>query len=79
MIKWTMLEAANKLLFQWFFVRLTKSYDEYFGTGKPRGKYGWCLQYWIMPLSGWDYFYFPDYKWIGRPRMTKRILERIAP
>jgi len=71
----TKLEFVNRVFFQWIFVRLTKSYDEYFGNDKPRGKYGWCFMYWVHPKTGWS----DDYIFIGNKgmRLTRRFFERI--
>lgn len=71
----TKLEIANKFLFQFFFIRLTRNvYTEdlhqvhqlinfRFPGYKTPEKYQWySFQGWIIPFSGWN----NDFKFIGK-------------
>lgn len=62
---WTPLEAANKLVFQWFFVRLARSYktkDDYV-AGRVNAYH---FIGWIVPTSGWYDVWWPGYWRIGK-------------
>ncbi len=51
------LGLLNKLLFQWFFVRLTRCQER--GVGETKTYQWYSFQYWILPLTGWksDFVY----------------------
>ena len=42
----TRLGLTNRILLQWFFIRLTKHIVD--------KKYWYSIQYWIVPISGWN-------------------------
>jgi len=50
----SLLGLSNILLFQWFFVRLAKSADEY-------GRIHYGFIFWVAPCSGW----WSDYVTVG--------------
>jgi hypothetical protein len=67
------LGLANKLFFQWFFIRLTKNIDRqvsnynlisydilpYGFAARGNGTEWYSIQYWMLPLTGWkcNYIY----------------------
>lgn len=55
----TWLGWLNKIILQWFFVRLTEIVTR--DKNDIEIKSEWSLDYWIVPTTGWG----NDYKFIG--------------
>lgn len=85
MTRMSKLEIINKILLQWFFVRLTRCSDnliiEYdlYGLKKIHGKkvrIWYSLMGWVIPTSGWN----SDYKYLGNRwfrKLTKTKLNDV--
>lgn len=54
-ISW--LGVLNRIILQWFFIRLARIVDDV--TGKTLG---YKILKWVVPLTGWG----SDYKFIGK-------------
>lgn len=57
------LEFLNKVILQWFFIRLCKHLKQD-KEGDYTITYAYSIMYWVTPLSGWS----SDYKSLGTIR-----------